>query len=180
VGAEEFLKDLFNDRNVTESFGPLRGMSECSGVKFTHMTCDVLNMAYFDKFRELGLVTENGDIRQNYEERLDGIILSDRIRQALLWEETEDFEAWDELHKDAYQKEFIFKLFMHIQIGGAVNQFDNNIAPYLDVVKRLYKDLVCVAKDPESQQIKCHSHVLRIDKIEGCSSLYGNKYDQHP
>ena len=144
------------------------------------MTCNVLNMSFFDVFRDLRLVTENGDIRQNYEERLDGIILGDRIRQALLWEETEDFEAWDELHKDTYQKEFIFKLFAHIQIGGSINQFDNNISSYLDVVKKLYKDLVTVGKDPESQQIKCHSHVLRIDKIEGCPNLYGTKNEEHP
>jgi len=78
-------------------------------------------MAFFDIFQELGLVTESGDIRQNYEERLDGIILQDRIRQAVLWEDTEDFDAYDTLHKDKYQKEFIFKLFMHIQIGGSVN-----------------------------------------------------------
>lgn len=50
IGAEEFLKDMFNDRNVVDSFGPLRGMSECTGVKFTQMNCNVLNMSFFDIF----------------------------------------------------------------------------------------------------------------------------------
>ena len=78
-------------------------------------------MAYFDVLQELELVTESGDIRGNYEQRMDGMILGDRIRQAWLWEETEDFASWDTLHSDKYAKEFIFNLFMHIQIGGALN-----------------------------------------------------------
>ena len=121
IGAEEFIKDLFNDATVLNSFGPFRGMSECTGVKFTQLNCNVLNMSFFDVFQELKLVTEKGDIRQNFEERQDGIILADRIRQAWLWEEAEDFEAWDALHSDKYAKEFIFNLFMHLQIGGSVN-----------------------------------------------------------
>ena len=71
-------------------------------------------MAYFDVFKDLGLVSDKGDIRQNFEERFEGIVLGDRLRQAWLWEETEDYEAWDTLHSDKYAKEFIFNLFMHI------------------------------------------------------------------
>ena len=36
-------------------------------------------------------------------------------------------------------------------------QYENNIKEYLDLVKLLYKDLVVVAKDPDSQEIKCYS-----------------------
>lgn len=71
-------------------------------------------MNYFDVLKELELVSEKGDIRKNYEQRLDGMVLGDKLRQAWLWEETEDYEAWDALHSDKYSKEFIFNLFMHI------------------------------------------------------------------
>lgn len=71
-------------------------------------------MNYFNILKDLDLVTERGDIRQDYEERYEGIIIQDRIRKAWLWEETEFFEAWDTLHSDPYKKEFIFNLFMHL------------------------------------------------------------------
>lgn len=52
IGADEFLKDLFNSSEVIRNFGPLLGLTagECTGVKFTQLRCDVLNMAFFDVF----------------------------------------------------------------------------------------------------------------------------------
>jgi hypothetical protein len=75
IGAEEFLKDLFNDRNVLSTFGPLRGLGvgQCSGVKFKHMNCNILNMSFFDVFHENGICSSDGKIRANYEEYIDGI-----------------------------------------------------------------------------------------------------------
>ena len=60
-------------------------------------------------------------------------------------------------------------------------QYENNIKEYLDLVKHLYKDLVVVAKDPDSQEIKCYSQVFRIDSILGFENqLYATKDDNHP
>ena len=136
-------------------------------------------MNYFDIFKELGMVTEKGDIRQDFEERVDGMVLGDRIRKAWLFEDTKDIEGWDALHQPKYQKEFIFNLFMHIEIGGSVNQWYNNIAPYLNSVKLLYKDLITVAKDNDTQEIKSFSHCFRIDKLEGCNAMYPSKSQEH-
>lgn len=66
-------------------------------------------------------------------------------------------------------------MFMHLQIGGAINQFDNNIADYLSVTKNLYKDLVCVAKDTETQSIKVHSYCFKIESLEGAGALFSSK-----
>lgn len=44
------------------------------------MNCNVLNMSYFDKLEQLNLVTTTGAIRGNYEQRLDGITLGDKLR----------------------------------------------------------------------------------------------------
>ena len=68
----------------------------------------------------------------------------------MLWEDYEDYEAFDTIHEDKYQKEFIFKLFQHISLGGSICQYENNIGEYLTLTKSLYKDLVCVAKDPDT------------------------------
>jgi len=129
VGAEEFLKDLLNDRNVISSFGPLRalGAGEATEIKYTHLNCNILNMSFFDIFQELNLVSKDGTIRQNYEERFEGILLGDRVRQALLWEDGEDYESYEALQADKYQKEFIFRLFQHIAIGGSICQYEDNI-----------------------------------------------------
>lgn len=179
IGAEEFLKDLCNDRTVLQAFSPLTGNGTCTGVKFQHLNCNALNMSFFDVFRDLKLVADSGDIRQNYEERYEGIILGDRLRQAMLLEETEDIEAYEELHQDKYQNEFIYRLFQLIAIGGSVNQYEDNIEPYLNTTKACYKDLVTVAKDTDSQEIKCFSQVFKVLSIEGCASLFPGKYDEH-
>jgi len=75
IGSEEFLKDLFNDRHVITSFGPLRGLGvgQCTGINFTHMNCNVLNMSFFDVFQENNIVHADGSIRANYEEYVEGI-----------------------------------------------------------------------------------------------------------
>jgi hypothetical protein len=64
IGAEEFLKDLFNSPDVVGSFPPLAMMAPgtCTGVKFKQLNCSVLNMAYFDVFKEVGIVHDNGAI----------------------------------------------------------------------------------------------------------------------
>ena len=97
----------------------------------------------------------------------------------MVLEEYEDFEAYDQIHDDKYQKEFIFKLLQVLALGGGCCQQEDNIAEYLTVVKQLYKDLVVVAKDQETQDIKCFTQVFRIDEIEGYNGLYGTK-DPHP
>lgn len=51
-------------------------------------------------------------------------------------------------------------------------QFDDNAKEYLDVVKNLYKDLITVAKDPDTGDIKVHSQVFLIEAIEGLDKLF--------
>ena len=106
------------------------------------------------------------------------MVFGDKLRQALLWEETEDVDSWDALHDDKYQNEFIFKLFQHIFIGGPLCQYETNIGEYLSCVKSIYKDLVTVAKDPDTQEIKCFTHAFRIDQIGDYKHLFSSK-DQH-
>ena len=97
------MKDLFNSKVVTQNFAALAGLGEgnCTEVKFTHMTSSVLNMSYFDIFHELNICTDNGYIRQDFEEVYEDINLGDKLRKAMLWEDCEDdadIEAYDTLH----------------------------------------------------------------------------------
>jgi len=168
---------------VISNFGPLNGMGEgqCTGVKYTQMNCNVLNMSFFDVFHENNICGEDGSIRMDYEERHEGMVLGDKLRKVLVWEDFEDTDAQEVIHSDKYQKEFIFKLFQHVAIGGGVCQYENNITEYLETTKNLYKDLVCVAKDPDTQEIKSFSLCFRIDSIIGFENrLFVTKYDDHP
>ena len=81
ISAEEFLKDLFNSRDVIKNFQPLQGIGcgEIKSVKFTPMSCNILNMSYFDVFSDIGCVGPTGDIYGNYEEVHDGITLSTKL-----------------------------------------------------------------------------------------------------
>ena len=41
-----------------------------------------------------------------------------------------------------------------IVIGGSLCQFEDDVKKYLEVVKNVYKDLITVAKDAETGEIK--------------------------
>lgn len=114
IQADDYLKDLLNDKTVIRTFQPLNSLEPgtCTGVKYTAMNCNILNMSFFDVFKEANIVYgDEGHIKQNYEEIHMGMNLGDRLRQILVWEDYDDFDAYDLIHTDKYQKEFIFKLF---------------------------------------------------------------------
>lgn len=58
--------------------------------------------------------------------------------QMLLIEDSDNFEAYN----DDERSELLFKLFTHLVVGGPICQYEDNLQPYLDVTKSLYKDLV--------------------------------------
>ena len=94
IGADEFLKDLFNNQQVVAGFKPLHGLGvgKCTGLKYTHMTSKVLNMSYFDVLHEINVCGESGLIKADMEEIYEGINLGDKLRKALLFEEAMEDE----------------------------------------------------------------------------------------
>eukprot|EP00350_Pseudokeronopsis_sp_OXSARD2_P013345 CAMPEP_0170546238 /NCGR_PEP_ID=MMETSP0211-20121228/4615_1 /TAXON_ID=311385 /ORGANISM="Pseudokeronopsis sp., Strain OXSARD2" /LENGTH=112 /DNA_ID=CAMNT_0010850605 /DNA_START=389 /DNA_END=723 /DNA_ORIENTATION=- len=97
------------------------------------------------------------------------------MRLAMLFEESEYFM---ELQEEAIQNEFIFNLFKLISLGGSMCQYEDNVEEYLNVTKRLYKDLVTVGKDQDTGDIKVHSYVFKINEIDGLEGLFPTKH--HP
>lgn len=55
------------------------------------MSSSVINMSFFDLLKEKEIVMDDWNIKQDYDEYLDGIQLSNRLRKALLWEESDYF-----------------------------------------------------------------------------------------
>ena len=58
--------------------------------------------------------------------------------QMLLLEDSDHYDGYS----DSEREEFLFRLFKHVCLGGAVCQYEDTVQPYLDVTKSLYKDLV--------------------------------------
>ena len=54
-------------------------------------------MSFFDFLKEKDIVIESGYIKKELEEMYEGISLGDRMRQAMLWEES---EYYTELQED--------------------------------------------------------------------------------
>lgn len=48
IMADQFMKDLFNDKTVTSTFEPVADVNSCTGVNFKKLRADVVNMSYFD------------------------------------------------------------------------------------------------------------------------------------
>lgn len=48
------------------------------------------------------------------------------------------------------RREFLFRLFKHLCLGGELCQHDDTIHPYISATKRIYKDLIrCVFPVPQ-------------------------------
>lgn len=56
----------------------------------------------------------------------------------LLLEESDNYDIYSDLERN----QFLFRLFKHLCIGGQVCQFEDNVQPYVDVTKSIYKDLI--------------------------------------
>jgi hypothetical protein len=75
-------------------------------------------MAYFDIFEEIGIVSgTSGSIQGCMDEWVDGMQLSDKLRQALACEEDQNYELFQQ---EKYSQEFIFCLFRYLCLGGGM------------------------------------------------------------
>lgn len=71
----------------------MHGVGPISDVKHSQLSCEVLNMTYFEFLEELDIVNKNtGNIRGCMDEWQDGMQLGDKLRTGLLWEDDENYE----------------------------------------------------------------------------------------
>ena len=75
-------------------------------------------MNFFNFLEDLNIVNKySGTINGAFDEWIDGQQLNDRLRQALMWEDDENYE---ELRVEKYSNEFIFCLFKFLSLGGGL------------------------------------------------------------
>ncbi len=95
-------------------------------------------------------------------EYFEGIEVCDKIRECLLLEESESYCVYNEEQR----KEFLFKVFQFLMIGGSLNQYEDKLSPYLDWTKKVYKALVSVRKKVETSEIFVESLAFRVKSFD--------------
>ncbi|XP_056417520.1 cilia- and flagella-associated protein 300 [Hyla sarda] len=163
----DFVLAFFQDPNVTSYLKLLSGSSlqwttlgtKVTKIEATEIPCTHLSMSLFDRLSEENIVKESGYISKCLDEYVDDFIVSDELRKVLLLEDSEKYEIFS----PSDRQEFIFLLFKHLCLGGAVCQFEDTVDPYLEMTKSMYKELLSVQKDPETKQIKIISSVFKVN-----------------
>ncbi|XP_006044857.2 cilia- and flagella-associated protein 300 isoform X1 [Bubalus bubalis] len=143
---DDFVMAFFKDPNVIPN---LKLLSEYSGewltlgtevkkVEAINVPCTQLSMSFFNRLYDEAIVRDNGYIVKCLDSFCDPFLISDELRKVLLVEDSEKYEVFSQPERE----EFLFCLFKHLCLGGALCQYEDVINPYLETTKLIYKDLV--------------------------------------
>ncbi|XP_051160212.1 cilia- and flagella-associated protein 300-like isoform X2 [Leptopilina boulardi] len=177
--AEAFFKDetvakalkLKNGNNwITEG-------TVASSVEVKQLQCSVLNMSFFDKLKnsDNNIVYNSGAIHKRYDEEIDEFLVSDNLRAMLLNEECDEYDLYTKHERE----EFIFVIFQMLVLGGILCQYEDNIQCYLDATKTIYKDLISVENQEESNKLYITTMVLKVDVKNSQGESYFPKNPSH-
>jgi len=183
--AEEFIRDFFSDPTVqthvqvqAKSGGWIRGPGAPKKVRFHPLSTTATNLDLFDCLKndehvlsEGPVCREDGKIAGCFEEWEEGVCVQDRLRKALCCRDSEEYEMFPEHTR----KELLFQLFKHLALGGAMNQWEDVVDPYLEATKLIYKDLVRVRKSPESGQVEVTTLAYLVSNVDGAVDLFPNR-----
>ncbi|CAF1408024.1 unnamed protein product [Adineta steineri] len=166
--AKKFILDFFKDPNVLNTLKMFTKAGEwqllgqpAHDVRIEQLNTNILSLEFFDRLFNNKIIREQGHIKKCIEEYKDEFIISDELRKVLIMDE---FDSYD-IFSDNDRKEFIFHLFKHFCLGGQVCQYEDDVQPYLDVTKSVYKEIISVQKDAESQTIQVVSPVFKIEAL---------------
>jgi hypothetical protein len=192
---------LANGRGeLSETFPALPASSSaCAGgaVKYEELTCGAVSLDMFDRLVDNQVVREPLDGHSNSDDDDDdnnsgenskkparvervvqmmdvylpcGITVSDQLRGLfMLGEESEFHGAY---YTTEEQKEFLYHVMWRLCAGGALNQWEDNFVTLKDAARSLYKDLVCVGRDEDTDELKVLSHVMLVQEIDGVPQLF--------
>ncbi|KAI4564672.1 hypothetical protein MJT46_019760 [Ovis ammon polii x Ovis aries] len=155
--------------NTKLIFISLYSGTEVKKVEAINVPCTQLSMSFFNRLYDEAIVRDNGYIVKCLDSFCDPFLISDELRKVLLVEDSEKYEVFSQPDRE----EFLFCLFKHLCLGGALCQYEDVINPYLETTKLIYKDLdsvgVCYPSTKSHEQtfsyfivdpIKRHVHVL--------------------
>ena len=92
IAAEDFLKALLSSPTFQNRL-PHLAFGKVSQLTYKHISCNVLNLSYFDFLEQLDIVNPHtGKLKGCPDEWVEEICCSSKLRLALLWEEDENYE----------------------------------------------------------------------------------------
>lgn len=174
AAAHAFLLDFFNSRAVRGAFAPFTAATQpraapltgsVSRVVFEPLATRVTDMAWFNRFAEAGVVAAelgSGRVRAQMEEVFDGATVGDSLREALANPDSEHAD----LFSAEERRELIFRILRLVAIGGAMTQWEDELGPYLDAAKVIYKDLVTVVRAADGG-VEVASHAYQVSAVDG-------------
>ncbi|XP_020651668.3 cilia- and flagella-associated protein 300 isoform X1 [Pogona vitticeps] len=181
---DDFLMAFFNHPEVNSNLKLLSASGEWTTldtnvrkVEAKSVLCTQVSMSFFDRLYSEGVVRENGNIVKCFDEYHNDILIGDELRKVLLLEDSDHYDLYS--HTD--REEFIFCVFKHLCLGGALCQYEDDLGPYLETTKALYKDLVSVQKDPETKEINIISTVFKVCAYDANGLCYpsSNSHEQN-
>jgi len=183
---DQFVQDFFNNEEVVAALQVLatvRGSwcnvgqaDSVTAIKTEPVSCMATSMGFFDRFYDCGVVRPNGSICgciPEYTE--DDFCINQELGKIMLLEDSEHYATFSEDER----RELLFRLFQHFSLGGPLNQYEDEIGPYFDIVKHFYKGLVSVGKDAKTGAVHSTSVAIQIQSVDGLNSLFPQDPD-HP
>ncbi|KAG7255756.1 hypothetical protein CRUP_027864 [Coryphaenoides rupestris] len=135
---------------------PLDGPLVCVDVDVEVVSCSRVSMDLLDPLYACsGILRPSGHVVKCAHDFYPDY---DELRRALQEEESEHYDVIGREDRG----EFLFRLFKHLCLGGELCQYEDTVAPYAEVTKHIYKDLISVQKDPQSKEISVVSTVLKV------------------
>lgn len=175
----KFLLNLFNSPIIRKHVPGIASVISYTGndrvdkITFNKLITESVNLDILDVIYENKIVNkETGYIKKDFEEIYEGITLTDKLKGALVNPEDENYCVFDEKTRN----EFLFKVFMHICIGGSLNQYEDYAGEYFNLTKKFYKDLICVNKNTELNKLVVRSTAYAIQKIND-KDMFKNPYN---
>ncbi|XP_012232310.1 cilia- and flagella-associated protein 300-like [Linepithema humile] len=160
--ADAFFKDDIVAKTLLSKQGNiwLRQGIRASSVEVKQIPCSVLSMSFFNKLKDPdnGITYNSGTICKRYDIQVEDFLVSDNLRGMLLDEESEEYN----LYSEDERKEFVFRIFQMLVLGGILCQFEDMLQPYLDITKNIYKDLIRVQKQNNSNDLFVSTLVLEV------------------
>jgi hypothetical protein len=123
----------------------------------------IMSMTFFDKLKDVGIVTESGNIRGCFDEQFDGITVGDKLREMLVNEDSENAYVFTSDEK----KQFIYAVFKLFAVGGAMCQPEVTVDRYLDMTKAFYREVITVYKDSKTAEVKLAGRVYAVTRVAG-------------
>ncbi|RIB26482.1 hypothetical protein C2G38_2163352 [Gigaspora rosea] len=164
-----FLKTLFNNpffrkeclvqhqNTWCEMKGPV------DAVIYKRLTCQITSLDFFDRLYNHDILRPSGAIIKSFPIYINSFPVTDKLRQIFLLPQSSNYD----LFNNDDRNEFIFHVLQSVCLGGDICQFEDEINKYFEVVKSIYRDLICVQRNTSTGNLMVQSYVYKINNLQG-------------